>query len=267
MRRRGLFILVLGVVLVYAGGVSCVVEEKAPEEDASSPGPLHGADLHDDAGVQDGAEPDDCVPDCTNSSGDQKACGGKECGPDGLGGYCGTGEASTQGCPDDSYNCVNAICIKCVPDCAGKECGPDGCGGSCGICPCPDCDPNAVDCSEGVCNETPECDCKCIFDCFETCPAGDQACSQNCVNSATIEGQEHYNALITCLDSAGYFACAEGDQECLDAALAACTEAYYDCFAGDLECVDMYLCLISCPGGDAGEACAQECFGEGSIPT
>ena len=74
-----------------------------------------------------------------------------------------------------------------------------------------------------------ECHCWCIFDCFETCPGGDQACYQNCVNSATIEGQIAYNGLIMCLDNSGYFDCAEDDQMCYDETLSQCLDEYYAC--------------------------------------
>ncbi|NMB74068.1 MAG: hypothetical protein GYA21_02940 [Myxococcales bacterium] len=72
-----------------------------------------------------------CTPQCT----------GKECGPDGCGGSCGT-------CPANQ-TCDNAgQCIGCTPQCQGKQCGPDGCGGECGTCGAGEvCD------SSGVCQE------------------------------------------------------------------------------------------------------------------
>ena len=57
-----------------------------------------------------------CVPACT----------GRECGPDGCGGSCGT-------CPAGRTCGADGRCT-CVPACTGRECGPDGCGGSCGTC-------------------------------------------------------------------------------------------------------------------------------------
>jgi len=50
------------------------------------------------------------------------SCSGKECGPDGCGGSCGT-------CPS-GQPCINGKC-QCIPNCTDKECGPDGCGGEC----------------------------------------------------------------------------------------------------------------------------------------
>ena len=191
-------------------------------------------------------------------------CDGKTCGPDGCGEYCGTGEGD-QGCDDLAAECINGECIVCTPNCVEKQCGSDGCGGSCGTCPCDGCDPEEVDCIDGMCEPPPGCDCKCIFDCFETCPQGDQACSQNCVNSADIEGQMAYNNLITCLDQSGYFDCPEGDDECANAAFDQCMDPYYECFHGDLTCVEMNACLSACPEGDAGTECSQDCFSEGSV--
>lgn len=49
-----------------------------------------------------------------------------ECGPDGVGGFCGA-------CLDGQW-CKGNLCRPCALDCDGKSCGPDGCGGSCGEC-------------------------------------------------------------------------------------------------------------------------------------
>lgn len=86
-----------------------------------------------------------CVPDCT----------GKECGPDGCGGFCGY-------CKEGD-TCKDGRCVKCVPDCTGKECGDDGCGGSCGQCQGTDvcdrghCRPCNKECLEGMNCGSAEC--------------------------------------------------------------------------------------------------------------
>lgn len=54
-------------------------------------------------------------------------CAGKECGPDGCGTYCGH-------CEDNEKCNLLGQCVVCQPFCWGKQCGSDGCGGSCGIC-------------------------------------------------------------------------------------------------------------------------------------
>ncbi|MEC9071285.1 MAG: hypothetical protein VX938_02860, partial [Myxococcota bacterium] len=54
-------------------------------------------------------------------------CVGKECGPDGCGGFCGE-------CTDGGVcDAVKGLC-ECIPACDGKQCGPDGCGSTCGEC-------------------------------------------------------------------------------------------------------------------------------------
>ena len=58
-----------------------------------------------------------CTPQCT----------GKECGPDGCGGSCGT-------CGSELTCDGSGHCVACTPQCSGKQCGPDGCGGECGAC-------------------------------------------------------------------------------------------------------------------------------------
>ena len=197
-----------------------------------------------------------CVPDCTS----------KECGIDGCGGYCGNGDAATQGCEQGDLGCDNGMCMAGPGDCSGKECGSDGADGSCGTCPCDSCEPDQWSCNEsGLCEAPPECGCMCIFECFDTCPADDQTCFENCVNSASVESQIIYNDLITCLDEAKYFDCEEDDDDCLNETFNLCLDQYYECFHGDAECVDMYLCLIGCPAEPAGDICAQDCFANGTV--
>jgi hypothetical protein len=55
-------------------------------------------------------------------------CFGRNCGPDGAGGYCGG--AGNFGQCDGRYDCIDGVC--CKPDCRARECGGDGCGGFCG---------------------------------------------------------------------------------------------------------------------------------------
>lgn len=87
----------------------------------------------------------------------QPACSGKQCGPDGCGGTCGTcvsfetcldGLCCEKKCTDKNCgpdgcggNCgpceLPGVCLDgncCMPDCEGKNCGPNGCGGNCGSC-------------------------------------------------------------------------------------------------------------------------------------
>lgn len=67
-----------------------------------------------------------------------RSCNGKQCGPDGCGGTCGTCGAATA--------CFQGTC--CTPSCAGRQCGDDGCGGTCGTCN------SESSCVEGWCQST-----------------------------------------------------------------------------------------------------------------
>jgi len=83
-------------------------------------------------------KPGTCQPDCA----------GKDCGPDGCGGSCGTciapllcAESTGQCVEDDGLcgscpppgKCHGGAC--CDPNCYGQVCGFSACGGSCGTCP------------------------------------------------------------------------------------------------------------------------------------
>jgi len=112
-----------------------------------------------------------CVPNCA----------GKQCGPDGCLGDCGS-------CPQPETCNADGQCI-CVPNCQGKACGPDGCGESCGTCPGGEaCDPN------GQCTCVPSCQGKqcgpnaCGGQCPPGCTTG-QSCSASgqCIGQANGE--------------------------------------------------------------------------------
>lgn len=207
----------------------------------------------------------DCQPDCL----------GKECGDDGCGGSCGECEAdSICGAVLDGGQMLHLCLPTCAVWCAqqGLECGiheavgpPDVSDGTCvcGQCPCETCSPEEVECAQGQCVEPECCDCACVLDCIDACPADDQACFQECINSGPAVPD--YNEMVMCLDQAGYFDCAEDDQDCLNETFDMCFYLYYECYHGDLECVEMYLCLFGCPEGDAGAACAQKCFAQGTV--
>ena len=111
------------------------------------------------------------------------ACDGKECGDDGCGGVCGT-------CPQVAPDCVAGLCqLPCVPLCEGKECGDDGCGGVCGTCgagfkcegdTCVVCTPqcDGKECGDDGCGGV----CGTCADAFATCEAGlCVACEPQCL--------------------------------------------------------------------------------------
>jgi len=182
------------------------------------------------------------------------ACQGKQCGDDGCGGTCGT-------CTEAGATCVEGICTFCEPKCAGKECGPDTCGGSCGSCS------NGEICLDtGLCGiEGPVNECPGIFDCINACDPTDTACQQNCMNEASMDAQMAFNGVIQCLDTNGYWDCAEGDDACLTEASNKCETELTACFHGNLTCAEMYNCLNSCPNDETGQECGSDCIGNGSI--
>lgn len=92
------------------------------------------------------------------------SCAGKQCGPDGCGGVCGT-------CPTGYACSQQGTCVPagCQPNCAGKDCGPDGCGGSCGECY-----------GNMVCNEEQKCVAPiCVPDCKNK-ECGPDLCGGTC---------------------------------------------------------------------------------------
>jgi hypothetical protein len=121
------------------------------------------------------------VPNCTTTC--TPNCAGKECGPDGCGGFCGTmgggcpaAETCSNGQCLTSATCGDGLCngtetsltcpgdCECIPNCAGKDCGPDGCGGSCGGCSlgfaCTEagtCVPGTACFSDADCNDSDQC--------------------------------------------------------------------------------------------------------------
>lgn len=131
--------------------------------------------------THDQGNPDCCNPACETGevcvSGDcmcAPQCVGKECGPNGCGGQCGScgeGETCSVGglcectpvceglvCGDDGcggvcgecpahHECQAGTCV-CVPNCVGLNCGDDGCGGTCGTCD------TLLECVSGVCTFT-----------------------------------------------------------------------------------------------------------------
>ena len=122
--------------------------------------------------------PPDIAPDLCEPS-----CAGKECGPDGCGGFCGT-------CPEVAPICTDQgkCALDCVPDCAGKLCGPDGCQGSCGECGGQDA------CVDGACVCQPACGGK---DC------GPDGCGGSC-GECTGEQESCLQGVCQCLpDCAG----------------------------------------------------------------
>jgi hypothetical protein len=126
-------------------------------------------------------------------------CLGKECGPDGCGGTCGTFGGDCEYEYGSNYFCnESGICELCIPDCTGKECGEDGCGGTCGSCTFPEecnattglclmCEDNCLE-TGTECGDVPngcgESCGECIFP--ETCTNGICVAPEASLNSGTV---------------------------------------------------------------------------------
>lgn len=223
-------------------------QDYSPVEDSVTPGDApFPADGVLDAGV-DGVSVDGQAPDgpC------EPVCEAGTCGGNGCGGLCE--------CP------VGEMCVfgKCTPKegpCKEKQCGPDGAGGSCGECAAGEV------CADGLCvvSVGPN-DCKGVFDCFETCPEGDQACYQSCVDGADADGQKLYYEVMQCLSDTGYFECPPNDDTCYGETFEPCKVVYYQCVQGEGTCMDMYSCMYDCPsGGPESEQCYNDCYFQGSF--
>jgi hypothetical protein len=118
-----------------------------------------------------------CANDCSFDTAQccLPACSGKQCGPDGCGGVCGTCSGAT--------TCSSGQCV-CVPSCSGKQCGSDGCGGTCGTCA------SGTSCSNGKCVCTPNCG-------YKTCgPDGCGGTCGTCTSAQYCEG--NYSLCVDC---------------------------------------------------------------------
>jgi hypothetical protein len=158
-------------LLVCLDACASVVEDGGPPGDG---GPADGLPM------PDGPRPDGppkfdgpCIPQCA----------GKQCGPDGCGGSCGS--CTPPDICDHNFQCV------CEPQCAGKQCGPDGCGGSCGSCTPPDsCDPS------GQCIP-PALNCGDIYICYKGC-GSDFTCMFSCQGQGCASAQAPAQGLLDC---------------------------------------------------------------------
>ena len=89
--------------------------------------------------------------------------------------------------------------------------------------------------------------CEEIFDCFDTCPADDTPCMQECFQNGTKEGQKTASAMWDCYEDAGVYDCwglcpddaqstddcpAEA-QQCFDETLAECQDETDACFPSE----------------------------------
>ncbi|MFN3198740.1 MAG: hypothetical protein ACE366_10075 [Bradymonadia bacterium] len=103
--------------------------------------------------------------------------------------------------------------------------------------------------------------CNEMLGCFQSCGQNDQACLQNCFQSATPQAQQLYNTIAECIEANG------GDQEACQNEIQAC---FNDGGGGgnnpppgeDLSCSEVLNCFNGCGQND--QACLQGCFMAGT---
>jgi len=142
-------------------------------------------------------------------------CEGKNCGPDGCDGVCG----SLQGQCEPGWVCNDGVC-QCVPDCTNRVCGSDGCGGTCPS----GCDQygEPYECIEGTSKSV----CACVPDCSGK-ECGDNGCGGQC---GTCEIGKRCNASHQC-------------EPIPDACVPEC---------GGRQCGRDPVCWLPCPVGNPG---------------
>jgi len=179
-----------------------------------------------------------CVNECKDDCGGccQPSCAGKECGPNGCGGSCGT-------CPAD-HKCDGGDCVPiCVPDCDFKECGSDGCNGICGVCPPEETCKNAS-CFAGL-------PCAALIDCSIDCIQDEGLqCMYGCLDQGTPEAQLEFADLVQCV----VFACGfDLSPDCLVSAMtSSCQSEYYQCMQCSPDCAGK-----ECGPNGCGGSCGQ----------
>jgi hypothetical protein len=235
-----------------------------------------------------------CTPSCT----------GKQCGPDGCGGVCGT---CTDGTCNDSGQCIGNDCPGSIATtCAGKQCGSDGCGGVCGTCPAGQtcnaeglcetggcqpmcagrqCGPHGCGSNCGVCPAGQTCntqwqceapqgqDCIDWFGCANACDPQSpalQQCFTECDNELSDSALVVKNAFMACqTNECGQCA----DSQCLNECISTnCATEYSECIAssarGSGDCNSYFVCRNNCPDPDTDpdgfEACDNACITQGS---
>lgn len=167
-------------------------------------------------------------------------CEGKECGPDGQGGLCGTCQLPEACNPQGQ--CVQG----CTPQCGGKECGSDLCGGSCGSCG------QNEQCIQGQCEPNQVCDCNgavCGLDnCGNSCgncPIGSTCSGGTCVSSPAGGNCED---LIDCIYDEVSGCWLQPDEDSFNVCVDACYTASSDQGIAEFEA---YLgCVDTCPPPD-----------------
>jgi serine/threonine protein kinase len=144
----------------------------------------------------------------------QPACSGRDCGDDGCEGTCGSCRSGWT-CEYGSCRPQKPVCQR---DCSGKECGDDGCSGSCGICEGDDA------CEGGLCKASYDVPYGMTFvegKCFRIGGCGTTNCPEKriCVTSFAVDNQVRVSGKTTWFDAS---------RECSSRGLALTTEAQWE---------------------------------------
>ena len=161
----------------------------------------------------------------------QANCVGKECGPDGCDGNCGSCDGPQDDCVDDQCVCQSA--------CEGKECGDDGCGGDC----TPGCEDGWV-CDGG----------QCIDICTETCESKGWECGEICgelCGSCYGQDQCSIDGQCVCQPACDGMECGPDG----------CEGICGECLGEQNVCIDgLCVCQPACDGKDCGpDGCDGSC--------
>ncbi len=223
----------------------CMPEQCGPDSCAgccSGLGACLPGDSHDACGIGGDwclgcDEDEECVLGqckCTSASCPGGCCAGDECKtPGDLNIFCGDNGEACDDCLenyDPPRECVDGVCVGCVPDCQDKACGPDGCGAQC----LPGCDAGWA-CDSGTCTPTNCCENK-----------GTPGCND-----------PECNGLVCAYDP--YCCDTEWDGFCVDEASQICVVCGGTC---DTECEN-----IECGHGMCGGLCGECPDGKACIGT
>lgn len=203
-------------------------------------------------------------PGCPGSA--ATTCAGRQCGPDGCGGFCAPGCTEDQECNPTTYLCEGGAGCEC----GARECGPKpGCPTeSCGVCPVgEECD------AAGMCGPPPGKDCIEWFACANACDPQSpdvQQCFIECDDELSETGLVAKNAFMSCqTNSCGHCTTNDCLNECVPSQ---CGTEYGQCIAdsahGTGSCTDYLACRNQCPdpGTDPNgfETCDNNCINAGS---
>lgn len=237
-------------------------------------------------------EPDVCIP----------LCEGKECGPDGCGGGCGS--CPCPGCMPEELVCdTSALCVpeqglsceevyNCVNGCAYNDqncyqgCQSQGspfaqaaftnfmtCLQQVGYADCAALPPSQqTDCyvaKQALCEDQViqcfhgELTCQEMWMCIIQCQDWDAPCQSACLDEGSVDAQYVWNDFANCMSDLGYWACGQEDTACKKTAWEGCESTFNQCVAGTGQCSDILACLDFCAPWEL--SCQSGCIYVGTV--